>query len=85
MPPFASKYDPDVYLTWELEVEQKFNCHDFPENRRVRAATSEFIDFASIWWGEYCRTNPNNIPATWGALKRAMRHRFVPSYYAESK
>lgn len=82
MPSFNGKYDPDGYLDWELAVDQKFACHDFPENRRVRAATSEFTDFASIWWKEHCRQHPNNIPNTWEALKLLMRHRFVPSYYA---
>ena len=81
MPPFAGKYDPDVYLNWELAVEQKFSCYDFPEDRKVRAATSEFTAFASIWWNESCR-NRDNMPRTWNALKRMMRARFVPSYYA---
>ena len=62
-PPFAGKYDPDAYLTWELSVDQKFACHEFPENKRVRAATSEFTDFASIWWNELCR-DERNIPRT---------------------
>lgn len=79
---FAGKYDLDVYLTWQLQVEQMFTYHDFPENRRVRAATSGFTDFACIWWSEYCRINPTDVPTTWEALKRALRHRFVPSYYA---
>ena len=82
MPPFDGKYDPDAYLTWELAVDQKFDCHDFSEGKRVRAATSEFTDFASVWWSEYRRKNPNNTPQTWDALKRIMRARFVPSYYA---
>lgn len=30
MPPFAGKYDPDAYLTWELAIDQKFACHEFP-------------------------------------------------------
>ena len=67
--PFNGKYNPDVYLDWELLVEQKFACHDIPENQRVRASTSEFTNFASIWWSEYCRVNANNIPATLDALK----------------
>jgi Retrotransposon gag protein len=82
IPPFDGKYDPDAYLTWEMAVEQKFICHDFPENACVRAATSEFTDFASVWWIEYGKKNPNNMPQTWDALKRVMRARFVPSYYA---
>ena len=80
MPPFNGKYDPDAYITWELSVDQKFACHEFPRDKRVRAATSEFTDFASVWWSEYCRTNVT--PPNWDALKRIMRARFVPSYYA---
>jgi len=49
IPSFDGKYDPDAYLTWKMAVEQKFTCHDFPENACVRAATSEFTDFASVW------------------------------------
>ena len=82
IPSFDGKYDPDAYLTWEMAVEQKFTCHDFPENACVRAATSEFTDFASVWWIEHGKKNPNNMPQTWDALKRIMRARFVPSYYA---
>jgi hypothetical protein len=65
-----------------MAIEQKFTCHDFPENACVRAATSEFTEFASVWWIEYAKKNPNNMPQTWDALKRVMRARFVPSYYA---
>ena len=82
IPPFDGKYDPDAYLSWEIAVDQKFACHEFPENTRVRAATSEFTDFASVWWVEHGKKNPNNMPQTWDALKRVMRARFVPSYYA---
>lgn len=85
MPAFNGQYNPDIYLDWELSVEQKFACHDIPENQRVRAATSEFTNFASICSSEYCRVNANNIPTTWDALKRAMRQRYVPSYYARDK
>nr|AAQ56339.1 putative gag-pol polyprotein [Oryza sativa Japonica Group] len=82
IPPFDGKYDPDAYLSWEIAVDQKFACHEFPESTRVRAATSEFTDFASVWWIEHGKKNPNNMPQTWDALKRVMRARFVPSYYA---
>ena len=52
VPPFNGSYNPDAYLTWELEVEQRFACLNYPEDRRVVAATCEFTDFASIWWAE---------------------------------
>ncbi|XP_039776752.1 uncharacterized protein LOC120644236 isoform X2 [Panicum virgatum] len=82
IPSFDGKYDLDAYLTWEMAVEQKFTCHDFTENAYVRAATSEFTDFSSIWWIEHGKKNPNNMPQTWDALKWVMRARFVPSYNA---
>jgi hypothetical protein len=82
VPPFEGKYDPDAYISCELAIEQKFTCFDFPKNARVRATTSEFSDFASIWWVEYGKKHPNDIPQTWIALKWVMRARFVPSYYA---
>jgi hypothetical protein len=81
MPSFDGKYNPNAYLTWELAVDQKFSCHDFPEDKRVRAATSEFSDFSSIWWSEYHRKNSKTTP-NWDTLKRIMRTRFVPSYHA---
>ena len=82
IPSFNGKYDPAAYLDWELEVEQKFSCHDIPANSQVKAAICEFTDFALIWWREYKHKHPTAIPTTWTQLKAAMRHRFVPSYYA---
>src|SRR6185312_12765724 len=51
-----------------------------PVNSQVKAAISEFTDFALIWWREYKQKHPT--PTTWTQLKVAIRHRFVPSYYA---
>jgi hypothetical protein len=82
IPPFDGTYDPDAYITWEITVDQNFACHDFPQNARVRAATSEFTDFASIWWIEHGKKNTDDKPQTWDALKWVMQARFVPSYYA---
>jgi hypothetical protein len=82
VPPFDGKYDPDAYISLELAVEQKFTCFKFPKNARVRAATSEFSDFASVWWVEYGKKHASDIPQTWITLKWVMQARFVPSYYA---
>jgi hypothetical protein len=82
IPSFDGKYDPGAYISWELAVEQKITCFEFHDNAWVRAATSEFSDFASIWWVEHGKKHANDIPQTWIALKRVMRARFVPSYYA---
>jgi hypothetical protein len=84
IPPFDGKYDPDAYITWEIAVDQKFTCHEFPKNKRVRAATSEFTNFASVWWIEHGKKNPNNVPQTWDGLKWIMLARFVPAYYARN-
>jgi hypothetical protein len=62
-----------------MTVEQKFNSHLVPEQHRVRQATSEFKDFAIIWWNELVNTRV--APHTWNVLKEEMRARFVsPSY-----
>jgi hypothetical protein len=74
IPSFNGKYDPAAYLDWELEVEQKFSCHDIPASSQVKAAISEFTDFALIWWREYKQNHPTTAPITWTQLKAAMRH-----------
>jgi hypothetical protein len=84
IPPFNGKYDHAAYLDWEVEVEQKFSCHDIPATSQVKAAISEFTDFALIWWREYKQKLPTATRTTWTQLKAAMRHRFVPSYYARN-
>jgi hypothetical protein len=81
---FDGHYNPDAYLSWELELDQRFACLNYPKDRRVSAATYEFTSFASIWWSEYCHANHADPITTWDALKHAMRIRFVPPYYQRS-
>ena len=71
IPPFDGRYVPDIYLTWDLETEQRLTCLQYPEERRVPAAVCAFTSFACAWWSEHCGLYP--IPATWAALKTAMR------------
>ena len=33
IPAFDGRYNPDMYLSWELAVDQKFTCHDFPDGQ----------------------------------------------------
>ena len=42
IPPFEGRYVPDIYLTWELETEQRFTCLQYPEERRVPATVCAF-------------------------------------------
>jgi hypothetical protein len=79
IPPFNGSYDAEAYLDWEMIVEQKFSSHLVPEQHRVRQATSEFKDFALIWWNELATLGIQ--PHTWDGLKTAMRQRFVPPSY----
>jgi hypothetical protein len=72
IPSFNGKYYPAAYLDWELEVDQKFSCHDIPASSQVKAAISEFTDFALIWWREYKQQHPTATPTTWTQLKTAM-------------
>lgn len=82
IPSFSGNYDADGYLDWEMTVEQKFNAHLVPEQHRVRQASSEFKDFAIIWWTGLVAAGL--APTTWEELKVAMRDRFVPpSYHRE--
>jgi hypothetical protein len=62
-----------------MTVEQKFSSHLIPEQHRIRQATSEFKDFALIWWNELATLGLQTH--TWDGLKIAMRQKFVsPSY-----
>jgi hypothetical protein len=79
IPSFSGAYDVDAYLDWEMTVEQKFNSHLVPEIHRVRQATSEFKDFAIIWWTEL--VNQHLQPDSWARLKDDMRNIFVPPSY----
>jgi len=79
IPSFHGRYDAEKYLDWEMIVEQKFASHLVPDQHRVRQATSEFKDFAIIWWQECAQLNIQ--PDSWDALKIAMRDRFVPASY----
>jgi hypothetical protein len=79
IPPFYSLYDAEAYLDWEMTVDNKFSSHPVPEQHRVRHATSEFKDFAIIWWNEF--SSLRSQPDTWDRLKAAMHERFVPHAY----
>jgi hypothetical protein len=79
IPLYNGSYGADSYLDWEMTIEQKFSSHLVPEQHRVRQATSEFNDFACIWWNELATLGLQ--PHTWDELKIAMRQRFVPPSY----
>ena len=78
IPSFLGHYDAEGYLDWEMTIEQKFASHLVPERHQVRQATSEFKDFAIIWWTGLVADG--RAPMTWHDLKVAMRDTFVPPF-----
>jgi hypothetical protein len=82
IPPFYGLYDAEGYLDWEMTVDNKFSSHLVSEQHRVRQATSEFTDFAIIWWNELSSLHLQ--PDTWDRLKATMHVRFVsPAYQCD--
>jgi hypothetical protein len=79
IPPFYSLYDAEAYLDWDITVDNKFSSHLVPEQHRVRHVSSEFKDFAIIWWNGLSSLCLQ--PDTWDRLKAAMREIFVPPAY----
>jgi hypothetical protein len=79
IPPFYGLYDAEVYLDWEMTIDNEFSSYLIPEQHHVRHATSEFKDFAIIWWNELSSLRLQ--PDTWDRLKAAMRERFVAPAY----
>jgi hypothetical protein len=67
---FYGAYDAKAYLDWEMTVEKKLNSHLVPEVHKVRQATSEFKNFAIVWWNELVKLGID--PQTWDRLKLAM-------------
>ena len=59
-----------------MTVEKKVKSHLVPDCHKVRQATSEFKDFAIIWW-----ISLEVHPLSWEGLKEEMRGRFVPASY----
>jgi hypothetical protein len=62
-----------------MTVGNKFSSHLVSEQHLVRQATSEFKDFAIIWWNELSSLHLQ--PDTWDRLKAAMCEKFVPPAY----
>ena len=87
IPSFQGKMDPDVYLEWEKRVELVFECHNFAEEKKVKLAAAEFVDYAVVWWDQLVlnrRRNRERPINTWDDMKAVMRRRFVlSSHYRE--
>jgi len=84
LPSFSGDGDPNVYLGWEVKVEQIFLVHEVLEDQRVRLASLEFPDYAMQWWHKTLmdiRLNKRPPVFSWNDLKECMRDRFVPPHF----
>ena len=79
VPEFSGRSDPEKYLEWEMRVNQIFDNHNFSEEKKVRVASSEFTEYALVWWDNLNRNGER--AATWVDMKRVMRDIFVPASY----
>jgi len=50
IPYFHGKENVEVYLDWEMKVEQLFACHRVSEERKVPLATLSFQGNVMYWW-----------------------------------
>jgi len=84
LPHFHGKENVEVYLDWEMKVEQLFACHRVSEERKVPLATLSFQGNAMYWWTslERERRLHREPPIEyWNDLRGALRRRYIPSYY----
>ena len=84
IPEFRGESNPDLYLEWEDKVEKIFDIHDYGEQKKVKLAVVEFASYASTWWRKMCKSRADNGTrqiATWAALKKLMRTKFVPVHH----
>ena len=46
IPTFKGTFDPQVYLEWEMKVEQVFACYKYNEKKNIKLASLEFEGYA---------------------------------------
>ncbi|XP_006575997.1 uncharacterized protein [Glycine max] len=84
IPTFKGTCDPEVYLEWEMKVEQVFACYNYNEEKKIKLAFLEFEGYALVWLNQM-RSDVERMKRplinTWQDMKRVLRERFVPSYY----
>ena len=74
----------NVYLGWEVKVDQIFHVHEVLDDQRVRLASLEFLDYAMQWWHKTLMDiglNKRSFVVSWNDLKACMRVRFVPPHF----
>ena len=84
LPHFYGKEDVELYLDWEMKVEQLFACHKVSEEKKVPLATLSFQGNAMYWWTSLerdRRLHREHPIEYWNDLRGALRCHHIPSYY----
>jgi hypothetical protein len=87
MPKFVGSTDVEEYLNWELKVGKLWRMHEYTEDKKIKLASSEFDDYALIWWDNLVQSRiEDGYPpiVTWRAMKEELRAHFVPHNYIRS-
>ena len=59
-------------------------CHNYSEEKKVKFAVIEFIDYAIIWLDQLVmnrRRNHERAIETWEEMRAIIRRWFVPNHY----
>ena len=59
---FKGTYDPEVYLEWEMKVEQVFACYKYNEEKNIKLASLEFEGYALVCWNQVRSDVERNLP-----------------------
>ena len=65
-------------------MELIFDCYQFSEEKKVKLAVTQFLDYAIAWWDHLVTSRRRNLEYpidTWYELKSVMRKRFVPKHF----
>jgi len=84
LPHFHGKNDIDIYLDWEMKVEELFERYNISEERNIPLATLSFQSHEMHWWSALVRVRRlYHEPSIeyWNDHISALRHRHIPSYY----
>uniref|UniRef100_M1DPE4 Histidine-rich protein n=1 Tax=Solanum tuberosum TaxID=4113 RepID=M1DPE4_SOLTU len=85
-PIFKRWCDPEIYLDWEWQCEQIFQCHDFRGPEQPLYTLGHLKGLALGWWTqeERFRTLQGSThPLTWEGLKGLMMFKYVPKGYTK--
>lgn len=50
IPSFQGKNNAEANLEWEWKLNHIFDYHNFSEEKKIKLATLEFIDYALAWY-----------------------------------